>query len=297
MQGTATQGAPAPSTTRRNATYTVQPGDTLGSIARAKLKDPRRWTEIVALNPDVLPDPNRVVVGMTLELPPTNPAEAPAPPSPIRGLFWSERFPGRVALTFDDGPHPVHTPKVLDSLKRAGMKATFFVVGTQVRKYPELVRRIVAEGHALGSHSDDHPNLATVDRTEVVRQLAQLQAAVDSALGHHSELWQVRPPYGSMDSVAKEVIQSRGHMAVMWTVDSRDWRFRRNDSLIVRSVFSPTEGIQARGGVILFHDIHPQTVRVLDEVTARLKRERLTPVTTEQLLRQKYPESVVPAVS
>lgn len=283
--------------TRRNATYTVQPGDTLGSIARAKLKDSRRWNEIVALNPDVIPDPNRMVVGMTIELPPVNPAEAPAPPSPIRGLFWSERFPGRAALTFDDGPHPVHTPKVLDILKQAGMKATFFVVGGQVRKYPELVRRMVAEGHALGSHSDDHPNLATVSRAEVARQLAQLQAAVDAALGHPYELWQVRPPYGSMDSVVKEVIQSSGHMAVMWTVDSRDWRFRRDDSRIVQSVFSPTDGIKARGGVILAHDIHPQTVRVLPEITARLKRERLTVVTTEQLLRQKYPQSAVPAVS
>jgi peptidoglycan-N-acetylglucosamine deacetylase len=283
--------------TRRNATYTVQPGDTLGTIARAKLGDARRWTEIATLNPDVLPNPNRVVVGMTIELPPKNPAETPAPPSPIRGLFWSERFPGQAALTFDDGPHPVHTPKVLDILRQAGIKATFFVVGTQVRKYPELVRRIVAEGHALGNHSDNHPNLATVDRAEVVRQLAQLQSAVDSALGHPYELWQVRPPYGAMDSVAKEVIQSSGHMAVMWTVDSRDWRFRRNDALIVRSIFSPTEGIKARGGVILFHDIHPQTVRVLPDVVARLKRERLTPVTTEQLLRQKYPESAVPAVS
>jgi peptidoglycan/xylan/chitin deacetylase (PgdA/CDA1 family) len=86
-------------------------------------------------------------------------------------------------------------------------------------------------------------------------------------------------------------------MAVMWTVDSRDWRFRRDDSRIVQSIFSPTDGIKARGGVILAHDIHPQTVRVLPEVTARLKRERLTVVTTEQLLRQKYPQSAVPAVS
>ena len=283
--------------TRRNATYTVQPGDTLGSIARAKLGDARRYTEIVALNPDVLPDPNRVVVGMTIELPPTNPAETPAPPAPIRGLFWSERFPGKAALTFDDGPHPVNTPKVLDILKKEGVKATFFVVGTNVRKYPELVRRIVAEGHALGSHSDNHHDYAKVDRAEVARQLTQLQAAVNEVLGRPYTLWQVRPPYGSMDSVAKEVIQSSGHMAVMWTVDSRDWRFRRDDSRIVQSVFSPTDGIKTRGGVILFHDIHSQTVRVIDDVVVRLKRERLNLVTTEQLLRQKYPESSMPAVS
>ncbi len=296
MKDTSAQ-AVAPTPPHRNATYTVQPKDTLGSIARAKLGDARRWTEIAALNPDILPDPNRVVVGMTLELPPSNPAQAPAPPARIRGLFWPERFPGQVALTFDDGPHPVNTPKVLDILKRHGAKATFFVVGTQVRKHPELVRRIVAEGHTLGSHADDHPDLAKVDRAEVVRQLAQVQAAVNEALGRPYPLTQVRPPYGSMDSVVKEVLQSSGHTAVLWTVDSRDWRFRNNeDARIVRSVFAVADGIKVRGGPILFHDIHPQTVRVLDEVLARLKRERLTLVTTEQLLQRKYPESLPPAV-
>lgn len=281
----------------RNATYTVQSGDTLGSIARAKLGDSKRWPEIVSLNPDILPDPNRVVIGMTLELPPANPAQAPAPPSHVRGLFWPERFPGQVALTFDDGPHPVNTPKVLDILKRHGAKATFFVVGTHVRKHPELVRRIVAEGHTLGSHSDDHPDLAKVDRAEVVRQLAGVQAAVNEALGHPYELKQVRPPYGSMDSVVKDVFQSSGHLAVLWSVDSRDWRFRNNeDARIVRSVFAVADGIKVRGGPILFHDIHPQTVRVLDEIVTRLERERLTLVTTEQLLQRKYPEQRPPAV-
>jgi peptidoglycan/xylan/chitin deacetylase (PgdA/CDA1 family) len=275
----------------------VQSGDTLGSIARVKLGDARRWMEIASLNPDILPDPSRVVIGMTLELPPANPAEAPAPPSRIRGLFWSERFPGKAALTFDDGPHPVNTPRVLDILKRHGAKATFFVVGTHVRKHPGLIRRIVAEGHTLGSHGHDHPDLARVERAEVVRQLTEVQAAVNEALGRPYALKQVRPPYGSMDSVVKEVLQSRGDLAVLWTVDSRDWRFRKNeDSRIVRSVFSATEGIKVRGGPILFHDTHPQTVRVLDEVLTRLKRERLTLVTTGQLLQQKYPEPHPPTV-
>jgi peptidoglycan-N-acetylglucosamine deacetylase len=282
----------------RNATYTVQSGDTLGSIARAKLGDPKRWPEIAALNPDILPDPNRVVIGMTLELPPARPGQAPAPASHVRGLFWPERFPGQAALTFDDGPHPVNTPKILDLLKRHGVKATFFVVGTHVRKHPELVRRIVAEGHTLGSHSEDHPDLAKVDRAEVVRQLDAVQAAVNEALGQPHELKQVRPPYGSMDSVVKEVFLSRGSMAVLWTVDSRDWRFQKNeDARIVRSVFAVADGIKVRGGPILMHDIHPQTVRVLDEILTRLKRERLSLVTTGQLLQAKYPEQLPPAVS
>jgi peptidoglycan/xylan/chitin deacetylase (PgdA/CDA1 family) len=137
-----------------------------------------------------------------------------------------------------------------------------------------------------------------VDRAEVVRQLDAVQAAVNEALGHPYVLEQVRPPYGSMDSVVKEVFQSRGNLAVLWTVDSRDWRFRNNeDARIVRSVFAVADGIKVRGGPILMHDIHPQTVRVLDEILTRLERERFTLVTTGQLLQKKYPEQRPPAVS
>jgi peptidoglycan/xylan/chitin deacetylase (PgdA/CDA1 family) len=274
----------------RGIPYTLQSGDTLGSIARAKLGDVKRWVEIAALNQDILPDPNRVVVGMTLVLPPVDPTQKLPPTTPpLQGLFWPERFPGRVALTFDDGPHPVNTPKVLDILKRSNVKATFFILGENARKYPVLVRRIVSEGHSLGHHSDTHPNFTEVDREELGRQLDRAQAAVDEALGRPYPMLQVRPPYGAMDLLVKDVIRSRGHMAVMWNVDSRDWRFRKEDARIVQSIFATTGGIQSRGGSILFHDIHPQTVRVLGEVITRLKRLRLTIVKTDELLRQKYP--------
>jgi peptidoglycan/xylan/chitin deacetylase (PgdA/CDA1 family) len=291
-------GAFASSThTRRNATYTIHAKDTLGSIAKVKLGDARRWNEIAALNKDILPDPNRLPVGMTIELPPVNPAEAPMPPPPVRGLFWPERFPGKAALTFDDGPHPVNTPKVLDILKRSGVKATFFVVGKKVRQFPALVRRIVAEGHSLGNHSDDHADFAKTERAEVVRQLAVTQAAVDAALGRSYPLWQVRPPYGSMDAVVKDVLHSQGQMAVLWNVDSWDWRHRNNDSRILSTIFAVPGGVQSTGGAILFHDIHPQTVRVLGDVLARLKRHQLSVVTTDALLRQKYPDTHPPAVA
>jgi peptidoglycan/xylan/chitin deacetylase (PgdA/CDA1 family) len=296
MQEAPSRAAPPAATGRRNATYTVNAKDTLGSIARVKLGDARRWDDIAALNKDILPDPNRLPVGMTIELPPVNPAEAPLRPPPMRGLFWPERFPGKAALTFDDGPHPVNTPKVLDILKRAGVKATFFVVGRKVRELPALVRRIVAEGHSLGNHSDAHPDFAKTERAEVVRELAATQAAVDAALGRPYPLWQVRPPYGSMDSVVKEVIHSQGHMAVLWNVDSWDWRHRNDDTRILQSIFAVPGGVRSTGGAILFHDIHPQTVRVLGEVVSRLKRHQLSVVTTDVLLRQKYPEAP-PAVA
>jgi peptidoglycan/xylan/chitin deacetylase (PgdA/CDA1 family) len=295
--GSRTPAATTPASPGRNATYTIHAKDTLGSVARAKLGDAKRWTEIAALNKDILPDPNRLPVGMTIELPPVNPAQAPAQPPPVKGLFWPERFPGKAALTFDDGPHPVNTPKVLDILKRSGVKATFFVTGKKAREYPALIRRMAAEGHTLGNHSDNHPDFVKVSREEIERQLTATQAAVDAALGRSHPMVQVRPPYGSMDNVVKEVIHARGNMAVLWNADSWDWRYRDNDARILANIFAVPGGVQSTGGAILFHDIHPQTVRVLWDVLARLKRHGLAVVTTDELLRQKYSEARPSAVS
>lgn len=295
--GSRTPAATTPASPGRNATYTIHAKDTLGSVARAKLGDSKRWTEIAELNKDILPDPNRLPVGMTIELPPANRAEKPVQPPAVKGIFWPERFQGKAALTFDDGPHPVNTPKVLDILKRYGAKATFFVLGKKAREYPELIRRIVAEGHTLGNHSDDHPDYVKVSRAEIERQLDATQAAVDAALGRSHPLVQMRPPYGSMDNVVKEVIHARGNMAVLWNADSWDWRYRNDDPRILANVFAVPGGVQTTGGAILFHDIHPQTVRVLGDVLTRLKRLGIAVVTTEELLRQKYAAAPPPAVS
>lgn len=294
--GSRTPAATTPASPGRNATYTIHAKDTLGSVARAKLGDSKRWTEIAALNKDILPDPNRLPVGMTIELPPVNRAEKPVQPPPVKGIFWPERFPGKAALTFDDGPHPVNTPKVLDILKRYGVKATFFVLGEKVREFPDLIRRMVAEGHSLGNHSEDHPDFVKVSREEIERQLTATQAAVDAVLGRSYPLVQVRPPYGSMDNVVKEVLYARGSMAVLWNADSWDWRYRNDDARILANVFAVPGGVQTTGGAILFHDIHPQTPRVLGAVLTRLKRLGIATVTTDELLRQKYAGISPPAV-
>ncbi|MGA9522302.1 MAG: polysaccharide deacetylase family protein [Myxococcaceae bacterium] len=221
------------------------------------------------------------------------PPPAPKPPptqpdSVLRGLFYSDKFVGRAALTFDDGPHPVNTPKVLDILKQFNVKATFFVTGQNAEKYPELVKRIVKEGHTLGNHSWDHKDLATLNSAQVKTDLARVQTAVDKALGHHYELEQFRPPYGSMDAEVKEVARKNADAAVLWNVDSNDWRYKNDDKKILANVFEGASSIYARGGVILFHDIHPQTVRVLDDVIARLQRENFKIEKSDKFLERKY---------
>ncbi len=217
--------------------------------------------------------------------PPTTPT---VPDSVLRGLFYGDKFEGRVALTFDDGPHPVNTPKVLDILKQFNVKATFFVTGQNAERYPELVKRIVKEGHTLGNHSWDHKDLAKLSSADVKADLARVQAAVDKALGYHYELEQFRPPYGSMDAEVKEVARKNADAAILWNVDSNDWRYKDDDKKILANVFEGASSIYARGGVILFHDIHPQTVRVLDDVIARLKKENFKIEKSEKFLERKY---------
>lgn len=218
------------------------------------------------------------------------PGPTPAPAGELKGIFYSDNFEKRVALTFDDGPHPVNTPKILDILKEHKVKATFFVTGENAKKYPELIKRIVAEGHTLGSHSQNHTNLATLDAAQVKADLASTQKEVDKALGRPYKMVQIRPPYGSMDAEVKDVIRGNQTMAVMWTVDSNDWKYRNDDAAILKNVFEGSSSVYSGGGVVLFHDIQPQTVRVLGDVLKRMQREDFKIVKTDKFLAEKYPE-------
>ncbi|MFL5318927.1 MAG: polysaccharide deacetylase family protein, partial [Myxococcaceae bacterium] len=212
----------------------------------------------------------------------------PPPSKDLQGLFWGDKFDHKLSLTFDDGPDARYTPRVLDILKKHDVKATFFVCGDQVAKNPELVRRIVAEGHTLGNHSWDHADLTKIDQKQIEQEFAQTQAAVDKALGYHYELTQVRPPYGATNDKVKGAIKKNDDVAVLWNVDSNDWKYPNNDQAILDNVFKGSSSVYARGGVILFHDVHPQSGRVLDQVIDRLQHEGYKFVKTDKLLEQKY---------
>lgn len=206
----------------------------------------------------------------------------------VAGLYYRDQFGKKVALTFDDGPHPVNTPKVLDILAKYGVKATFFVTGNGARKYPDLVRRIVAEGHTLGNHTLDHPDLSRLSKAKVEKQFADTQAAVDAALGCHHELSLYRPPYGAMNESTRDVVRERGGAMLIWRVDSNDWRHRSEPEKIMTEVFGGSGGVTAGGGVILFHDIHPQTVQMLGDVLERLHGDGFEVYPATDLLEQKY---------
>ncbi|MFE1174387.1 glycosyltransferase [Streptomyces sp. NPDC058773] len=179
-----------------------------------------------------------------------------------------------LALTFDDGPDPVWTPRILDALRRNHVHATFFVVGTQVVAHPELVRRIVAEGHQIGIHTFTHPDLARLAPWQRSLELRETQLAVAGAAGVTTAL--LRPPYSSksdaLDDADWSVLQqadAAGYVTALTTRDAEDWRRPGADRIVARA----TPHGHA-GQIVLMHDgggDRAQTVAALNTLIPRLK--------------------------
>lgn len=176
---------------------------------------------------------------------------------PGRFLWRLPRAGGAVALTFDDGPHPEHTPAVLDMLARAGVRATFFVVGREVEKHPALARRIVAEGHGIGGHSHDHTVITSLPPAALVDDLAHCRRVIREATGLDSGL--MRPPKGEVSLRAIRTVCRAGYTLVHWTRTYSDYRQDGVEALTQRIDSAPP----IAGDVLLFHDHNAYTVQAL----------------------------------
>ena len=189
--------------------------------------------------------------------------------------------PGVLALTFDDGPDPRWTPRILDVLRRHRARATFFVLGSKVNAHPELTRRIVAEGHELGVHTFTHVQLAAVPAWRRRVELAATRAAIAAATGRQTRL--MRPPYSSTPGAAtaaeaRAMAQAGGdgYLSVLTDLDGQDWR-NPGVATIVRAA-TPTGGA---GAVVMFHDgggDRTQTVAAVDRLLTALPRYRFATV-------------------
>lgn len=152
------------------------------------------------------------------------------------------------ALTFDDGPHPQGTPAVLEILAAAGVRATFFLVGEQVRRNPVLVEEIVAAGHDVGVHCDRHRNLLRLAPWQVREDLARAQQEIERRSGRPSALY--RPPYGILNAAALAIAHRRGWRTLLWSHWGRDWDAGATAGSIASLV---TDGVR-EGSVLLLHD-------------------------------------------
>lgn len=164
----------------------------------------------------------------------------------------------QIALTFDDGPNPAITPRLLALLERRNVRATFFLVGQFARACPELVREIAARGHTIGNHSETHANLALASPHRVVEELARCQHSVAGALDRGANglpAW-LRPPFGYRRPGLSNAARRAGlRGVVMWSLTAYDWKPQRPEQLIAR--LAPVAGRPARGPggeIVLLHD-------------------------------------------
>ena len=152
-----------------------------------------------------------------------------------------------VALTFDDGPDPVSTPVILDELKRLGVVATFFIVGHRARQWPEIVRRMVDEGHAIGSHSHSHPEPWRTNLVGIAREYRRGRSEVEWAAQRPVRLF--RPPKGYVDGAGALAMVLTRLVPWLWTIDPGDWRpDARPDDIL-----AGLDGLRG-GDVVLLHD-------------------------------------------
>lgn len=183
-----------------------------------------------------------------------------------------------VALTFDDGPHGVLTPRILDVLDRYGAKCTFFVLGKNVSLYPHIVRRAASAGHEIANHSWSHPKLTSLSRERVFSELSRTNEAISRATGKVPAL--MRPPYGAMNaSLLQAIYSSFGIPAVMWDVDTNDWRKPGVQTVINRAVNGAKPG-----SIVLVHDIHASTADAVEGIVRGLQARGFRLVTVSELI-------------
>jgi peptidoglycan/xylan/chitin deacetylase (PgdA/CDA1 family) len=175
----------------------------------------------------------------------------------------------KIILTFDDGPHPRTTPKVLEILRQRHIRAIFFVLGLQAAKYPELIKQIHDDGHLIGNHSYSHKNLAQLSEAGIKDELIRTSDLIESITGKRPEY--MRPPYGAMNKNVVAIAHQQGMKITLWTVDPKDW-LQKNEASILQQTDRQL-GISSgrmRGGALLLHDIYPSTVRALEPLLDRL---------------------------
>ncbi|MEU6424525.1 polysaccharide deacetylase family protein [Microbispora sp. NPDC046973] len=181
-----------------------------------------------------------------------------------------------IALTFDDGPWP-YTPALLDTLKKHKAKATFFLLGRKVAYRPELTRRIYEEGHDIGNHTWTHPSLTTLSDGEVLEEVSSTSDIINQTIGKRPDY--MRPPNGATNSRVASLMADLGLPQILWTGSTLDWQARDTKVIAQRTL-----KLAKRNGVILLHDIVPETVKAMPGVLTALEKQHYKFVTLTTLL-------------
>ena len=227
----------------------------------------------IAVDPSGLPDPSA--------FPRLNPNASIAAAWQIaQGPAYDESDKRRlVTLTFDDGPFPETTPRILSTLKKHHVHATFFLIGQYIdgtdaraEATREVVRKMAAAGHLIGNHTHDHELLTTLPHTEALAQIDSGDLAIERVLGKKPLLF--RPPFGQLDSFTEQALAARGAEVVLWSVEAQDMKQKDTDAM-VESIERQID--HAGGGIVLLHDIRWSTVAALPRLLEWLRARRYDP--------------------
>lgn len=192
-----------------------------------------------------------------------------------------------IAITFDDGPSE-YTEKILDILKDKKIKATFFIIGKCAQQHPDIVKRIVKEGHEIGNHSFSHSRLYFRTKAFIDVQIKKTEEAIKKITGKRTKYF--RPPNGRYTQKLRNIMVKNDYKIILWTISSHDWRNPGVNKIIDKS----TKYLR-NGDILLFHDggsvlkhfwiRREQTIKSLPEVINRIKEKKLKPVIISKLLK------------
>lgn len=193
-----------------------------------------------------------------------------------------------IALTFDDGPHPDNSPRLLDILRKEAVKATFFVSGANIEAYPALLKTIVEEGHEIGNHSFSHKKLAELNPRGYWQEIEKASKLIQQYLPADSVPYLFRPPYGELNLSIIRLILKHNLTYAGWTIDSKDSYIKSKAKLADFINATPVRS----GDILLFHEDYPATIDALPEIIKVLKSRGLKLVTMSQLLDKKNEHSL-----
>jgi peptidoglycan/xylan/chitin deacetylase (PgdA/CDA1 family) len=191
-------------------------------------------------------------------------------------LYRLSSKPSAIMLTFDDGPHPIWTPQLLEVLKRHDVPAVFFVVGSLAEKRPDLIRNMIEEGHTVGNHSYSHRPIWKLSKQQVCWEIETTERIISKAAGCSSMLF--RPPKGFIRPSQKRLLEQMGYQTVTWSLSPKDW-VGFSARYLVSTVLRRVRG----GDIILFHDgggvcsltcgKRANTITAVERLIVELKRQ------------------------
>jgi peptidoglycan/xylan/chitin deacetylase (PgdA/CDA1 family) len=153
----------------------------------------------------------------------------------------------KIALTFDDGPHPRYTPQILDVLDEYKIKATFFMVGVNAKNYPDALTDVVKKGHEIGNHTYTHPHVSHLNTSTLTDEVEMCESTIFGLTDYKTKLF--RPPEGMIDADVRTVLRSLDYKVIMWDIDTRDWAHESPEKIAENVISNITSG-----DIILMHD-------------------------------------------